>query len=30
MLRLGEEVTSDGRWYHKEAPATGNARLPMV
>jgi hypothetical protein len=30
MLRLGEEVTSDGRSFHTEAPATGNARSPMV
>jgi hypothetical protein len=30
MLRLGEEVTLDGRSFHIQTPATGNAQSPMV
>ena len=30
MSILGEEATSLGRSFHTVAPATGNARSPMV
>lgn len=30
ILRVGEEVTSDGRPFQTEAPATGTARSPTV